>query len=99
MNSKDYIRYLGMQAHPEGGYFKETYRSPGMLTKDCLINGMKGERPYSTAIYFLLEQGDYSAFHRIRSDECWHFYEGDSLIIHVINLNGQYSYTRLGRNL
>jgi predicted cupin superfamily sugar epimerase len=99
MNSKGYIRHLGMQAHPEGGYFKETYRSRGMLTNDCLISGMNGERPYSTAIYFLLEQGDYSAFHRIRSDECWHFYEGDSLIIHVIDLNGQYYYTRLGRNL
>jgi predicted cupin superfamily sugar epimerase len=99
MNGKDYISHFGMQQHPEGGYFKETYRSAGMLANDCLINGMKGERPFSTAIYFLLEQGDYSAFHRIKSDECWHFYEGDSLVIHMIDLNGSYSFARLGRNL
>jgi predicted cupin superfamily sugar epimerase len=46
-----------------------------------------------------LQQGDFSAFHRIKSDECWHFYEGATLLIHVIERNGNYSCIRLGRKI
>ena len=50
----------------------------------------------STAIYFLLEGKDFSAFHRLRSDELWHFYAGGSLVVHVIEENGPYSEIQLG---
>ena len=57
-----------------------------------------GERTFSTAIYFLLIKDLFSAFHRIKSDECWHFYEGDSLHVHVLHLDGTYELIRLGKN-
>ena len=97
MTADYFIRHLNLQPHPEGGFFKETYRSPGVIPSRCLPAAFHGDRFYSTAIYFLLQQNDFSAFHRIASDECWHFYEGGSLLIHVIDEDGNYSCTRLGR--
>lgn len=99
MTAAYFIKHLQLQPHPEGGFFKETYRSEGIITLPCLPAPFNAERNYSTAIYFLLQQGDFSAFHRISSDECWHFYEGDSLLIHVIDEEGKYSYIRLGRKI
>lgn len=99
MTARYYIEHLQLQPHPEGGYYKETYRSTGDIAAGCLPEQFGGDRSYSTAIYFLLQQGDFSAFHRIKSDECWHFYEGGTLLIHVLQANGQYSCTRLGRNI
>jgi len=99
MTADNFIEYLQLQPHPEGGFFKETYRSKGVITANCLPSGFKGDRFYSTAIYYLLKQGDYSAFHRIASDECWHFYEGGSLLIHIIHIEGDYTTTRLGRKI
>src|SRR4029077_4292815 len=58
-----------------------------------------GARAASTAIYFLLEGKNFSAFHRLRSDELWHFYAGASLVVHVIEPSGEYSAIRLGRDL
>ena len=85
--------------HPEGGYYKETYRSPGLIHQDALPQSFSGDRHFSTAIYFLLEQGNFSAFHRIQSDECWHFYAGQTLHVHVIHPNGQYELHKLGHDL
>jgi predicted cupin superfamily sugar epimerase len=99
MTVHQYIEYLQLQPHPEGGYFKETYRAEGIISKACLPNQIGGDRSFSTAIYFLLQQGDFSAFHKIKSDECWHFYEGGTLLIHVLGQSGEYSCTRLGRNI
>jgi uncharacterized protein len=93
------IEHLQLQPHPEGGFFKETYRSPGIIPSQSLSQNFSGDRSYSTAIYFLLQQSDYSAFHKIESDECWHFYEGGSLLIHVMDEESNYSCIRLGRNL
>jgi uncharacterized protein len=93
------IDYLHLMPHPEGGYFREAYRATGSIPRKVLPTGFTGDRNFSTAIYFLLEKGDFSAFHRIRSDECWHFYEGGTLLIHVIAENGRYQCIRLGRNL
>jgi predicted cupin superfamily sugar epimerase len=98
MTARHYIKYLQLLPHPEGGYYKESYRSSGILPSSCLP-GFGGNRSFSTAIYFLLEQGDFSAFHRIKSDECWHFYEGETLLIHVLQQNGEYICKRLGKNL
>jgi predicted cupin superfamily sugar epimerase len=99
MTSTNLIKYLQLQPHPEGGYYKETYRSSGMIASQCLPPIFGGDRHYTTAIYFLLHQGDFSAFHRIKSDECWHFYEGGTLLIHVIDPFGTYTCTQLGKNL
>jgi uncharacterized protein len=98
MTADDIIKHLQLQPHPEGGFFKEIYRSPGIIPSQSLPD-FNGDRHYSTAIYFLLQQGDFSAFHRIKSDECWHFYEGGSLLIHVVDGEGNYSCIRLGKNI
>lgn len=96
MNDVDfYIRQLNLQPHPEGGYYSETYRSKGIIPAGTL-EGFPGGRHYSTAIYYLLEQGDFSAFHRIKSDECWHYYAGDTLHIHILYHHGEYECISLG---
>jgi len=63
--AQDWIDTLGMSPHPEGGFFKESYRSTRLIG---------GRTPVATAIYFLLRTQDISAFHRIGSDEGWHLY-------------------------
>ena len=90
-----YIDHLQLQPHPEGGYYAETYRSSGVIPASVLLQ-FKGGRNYSTAIYYLLEHGDFSAFHRIKSDECWHHYVGGTLLIHVLNYDGTYVCIKLG---
>jgi uncharacterized protein len=99
MTAADYIKFLKLQRHPEGGYFRETYRSGGSIAAEALPHRFNGPRQFSTAIYFLLESGDYSAFHRIKSDECWHFYAGGPLVVHMINQNGDYEFVSVGNNL
>jgi len=66
------------------------------LAKESLPPEFTGARAASTAIYFLLEGENFSAFHRLRSDEVWHFYVGATLLVHVINEAGQYSEILLG---
>jgi len=93
-----YIQHLALKPHPEGGFYKETYRSNGFIPAPVLEN-FNGERNYSTAIYYLLQQGDFSAFHRINSDECWHYYAGDSLLIHILFSDGNYKRVQLGSGI
>jgi uncharacterized protein len=99
MNCSGYVKALGLAPHPEGGYFRESYRSADLIAQSALPASFNGPRNYSTAIYFLLETGDFSAFHRIKSDECWHFYAGGPLVIHVIQLDGNYYSVTLGNKL
>jgi len=99
MKSIDYwIDHLGLLPHPEGGHYKETYRSPEVLAASALPNRFGGSRNYSTAIYFLLRSEDKSVFHRIKSDELWHFYQGSTLLIYVLREN-ELQIHRLGTNL
>ena len=93
-----WVSHLNLSKHPEGGWFGETYRSSESVAADALPGRFQGPRSFGTAIHFLLEKGDYSALHRIKSDEIWHFYEGASLSVHVITPQGRYSEIRLGRN-
>jgi uncharacterized protein len=93
------IAHYQMQPHPEGGCFLQTYKSSGSIPSSVLPEGFSGPRPFSTAIYFLLEQGNFSAFHRIRSDECWHFYEGQCLLVHILNPVGDLTTIRLGPDI
>ena len=92
------IKDFDLQAHPEGGFYKETYRSAEMIPQSALPARFSGSRLFSTAIYFLLPQNNFSAFHRIQSDECWHFYEGDTLLVHVLDAEKGYTLLKLGRN-
>jgi predicted cupin superfamily sugar epimerase len=98
-SAQELIRYFQLQPHPEGGYYRETYRSKEFIAHAALPKKFKDSRNYSTAIYFLLEQGDFSAFHRIQSDECWHFYAGGRLDIYVIHVNGTSQTIRLGNDI
>jgi hypothetical protein len=98
-NAAYYIQRLGLTKHVEGGAYKETYRSPELLPHSAIGEAFKGDRNASTAIYFLLEQGQFSALHRIPADEMWHFYEGDALNIYEINSEGRMIVHTLGRDL
>ena len=79
MTTEELIRQLQLLPHPEGGYYRETYRSAGEIT------GLAGaKRNICTAIYYLFEGADKSHFHRIRSDELWFFHAGHALEIFEI---------------
>jgi predicted cupin superfamily sugar epimerase len=93
---KQLIDLLNLQKHPEGGYFKETYRSEGVIPSEVLNNEINGDRNYCTGIYFLLTSDNFSAFHRIKQDEMWHFYEGSPLTVHMIDNQGNYSFQKIG---
>jgi uncharacterized protein len=93
------IQQYHLQPHPEGGWYKETYKSNEQITANALPQRFSGSRAFSTAIYFLLEAGNFSAFHRIKSDECWHFYTGDPLWIYVIDHGGKLSVIHLGNDI
>jgi hypothetical protein len=91
-----WIKQLGLIRHPEGGWFVEAYRSVESVPGSALPDRFSGGRSFSTAIYFLLGQGDFSALHRIKSDELWHFYSGGRLNIEVISPEGLYEQKLLG---
>ena len=98
MNADRIITKFNLQKHPEGGYFKEVYRSEGIISEDNLPNVINGERNYATSIYFLLTSKDFSAFHKINQDEIWHFYSGTTLKLHMISPEGEYSFVLIGNN-
>ena len=91
-----WIHHLGLSPHPEGGYYRATYKSDLTIVRNALPSGYQGDRSASTAIYFLLDEGNFSAFHRIASDEVWHFYTGSSLLVYVIDPEGNYFELHLG---
>lgn len=93
------VAHFQLNPHPEGGYYKETYRSSEMIEQEALPARFDGDRPFATAIYFLLDQGNFSGFHRIKSDETWHFYAGDPLLVYVIHPNGSLETIGLGQNI
>lgn len=96
----DYIiRTLNLSQHPEGGYYKETYRSLGEIEEKNLGPNFKGKRNYATCIYFLLTSNKFSALHRIKQDEIWHFYDGAPLNLHTISVHGEHKMIRIGRDL
>ena len=81
-----WIKHLSLQPHPEGGYYKEVFRSG----QQVLRAGENRAKQACTSIYYLLAGDDFSGFHRIASDELWYFHQGSPLIIHVINEDGEY---------
>lgn len=89
---------LGLSPHPEGGYYRETYRSTESIDAAHLPGRFGGARCVSTAIYFLLEGHEISALHRIKSDEVWHFYDGASLTLFLILPGGASREVVMGRD-
>jgi uncharacterized protein len=99
MNKKtpDYlIRRLNLEEHPEGGYYKRIYTSELQLKQSSLPETFGGDRPVCTFIYYLLRKDEFSAFHRIQSDELWHFYDGNGLKIYEITSDGNLTEHLLG---
>src|SRR5215203_589624 len=90
------IQRYGLEPHPEGGWYKQTYKSNEQIDAETLPERFDATRVFSTAIYFLLERGNFSAFHRIKSDECWHFYAGGPLLIYIIEQTGELNIIYLG---
>ena len=92
------VENLELLPHPEGGFYKEVYRSKNLISKEALPDDFSGDRSYCTSIYFLLTSDNFSAFHRIKQDEIWHFYSGTSLSVHVIDDEGKYTEYKVGMN-
>jgi len=93
------IERLELIRHPEGGWYRETYRSGEMIPADTLPERFGGGRPFCTAIYFLLEKSDISVLHRIKSDEMWHFYAGATLTVHLFTPEGKHRAIKLGTDI
>lgn len=93
------VKTLKLEPHPEGGYFRESYRSSGYISSDNLPNDIDGNRNYCTGIYYLLKSDDFSAFHRINQDEMWHFYMGNAIQITMISTIGELESITLGQDL
>jgi len=98
INVDYWINHLDLLPHPEGGYYKEMYRSSETISSSALPDRFEGDRHFSTAIYLLLRSEDRSVFHRIKSDEVWHFYQGSALLIYVL-LQDELKIYRLGSDL
>ncbi len=98
-NAQYWIDNLNLEKHPEGGWYKEIYRSEETVQEEHLPNRFSGDRNFSTSIYFLLPSKEISAFHKIKQDELWYFHDGSSLMIHVIDENGAYFKLHLGHEL
>jgi predicted cupin superfamily sugar epimerase len=87
------VRRLGLVPHPEGGFYKETYRAA--LT----VETPRGVRSAGTAIYYLLPRGSFAAWHRVTSDEVWHFYDGHPLELLLVGASGRVETVVLGRDV
>src|SRR5262249_52915759 len=100
LTAEEIRKRLKLQPHPaEGGYFAETYRSEHLLAPEALAAGYPGARSVSTAIYYLLTSDSFSAMHRLRGDEIFHFYLGDPVELLQINANGAREVFVLGQDI
>jgi len=81
---------LALSPHPEGGYYRETYKSVEILPSG---------RPCATSILFLLTHENPSNFHRLDAEEVWYYQSGDPLTVHIIDVNGAYCEIQIGPNV
>ena len=98
LTADDWIRHLDLQPHPEGGCYREVYRS-GESIEAGLPERFNGSRVFCTSIYFLMQDQQVSRLHRIRQDEVWHYHDGGGLRVHVIRPDGTHCPFDLGRDL
>ncbi len=94
-----WIRALGLAPHPEGGFFRETWRATEIVAADALPARFAGARSLGTAIAYLLPGGGRSRLHRLRADEVWHLYEGGPLELHLLVAGGGHERIVLGRDV
>lgn len=99
MTSDELVKRFDMQPHPEGGFYKETYRSAGAIPGKALPKGFHGDRAFSTAILYLLPKGGKSKLHRLASDELFHFYSGGPMRLVELLPGGKVAQTRLGADI
>jgi len=97
LKAKQYKKKLKLKKHPEGGYYKEVYRSGELILGEHLPKRFKTSRNFSTSIYFMLEGNQYSTFHKLQSDELWHFYDGCDVNVYIINSKGKLLKKKIGR--
>lgn len=95
-SAEEWAKALQLLPHPEGGWYRETWRAKENIPHGALPSGFGGERSAGTCIYFLLRGGFPSRLHRIASDEIWHWYHGAPLSVHVLCDDGNYHELRLG---
>ncbi|MEP9365930.1 cupin domain-containing protein [Xanthobacter sp. VNH20] len=89
LSAQEVIALLGLEPHPEGGHFRETFRE----------TAPDGGRGASTAIYFLLAQGERSHWHRVDASEVWHWHAGAPLVLSIAPPGGPVRHLRLGADL
>jgi predicted cupin superfamily sugar epimerase len=94
-SAEEVIEALSLSPHPEGGFYKETFRAAALPFE----LPERGLRSASTAIYFLLRSSDFSALHGVSSDEHWHHYLGDALELHCFDRAGEHRRALLGSDL
>lgn len=99
MTAEKIIKELGLQKHPEGGFFFETYRSEELFEKEQLPKRYGDSRCHSTAIYFLITSENFSAFHRIKTDEIFHYYAGSPATITQIDKAGKLTENIMGNDI
>ncbi|MBN8230197.1 cupin domain-containing protein [Corallococcus macrosporus] len=91
---EELVRRLDLKPHPEGGYYRETYRAAFQ------VQTLRGRRSAGTAIYYLLQRGEFSAWHRVvGADELWLFHDGEPLALHLVHEDGRLESTVLGRDV
>lgn len=82
---------FNLRPHPEGGFFGPGYRSQEFIKSDGLHPRYKGPRNLYSSIYFMVTPDHASKFHRLQTDEMWHFYKGDPIVLHLISEGGKYA--------
>ncbi len=99
MDARIIIAQLGLQPHPEGGFYRETYRSPETIAAAALPARYGGDRSLSTAIYYLLTPDSFSSLHRLQSDELFHFHLGDAVTMVQLHGDGRGETVALGHDV
>ncbi|SRR6056297_361989 len=94
-----YISKLNLKRHPEGGHFNEVYRSGDLIGQHDLPQRYNGDRSFATSIYFLLHEDNFSAFHKLQSDELWTFFDGSTVLIYIIDDEGKLTEKKLGKDI
>jgi len=97
---KETIEALGLEPHPsEGGFFRETYRSDEVVAKSALPSRYSSARRFGTAIYYLVTPDSFSSMHRLKSDEVFHFYLGDPVVMLMLHPDGRSETVKLGADI
>ncbi|MCA9836835.1 MAG: cupin domain-containing protein [Trueperaceae bacterium] len=88
VSAEYYIDKLKLKSHPEGGLYRRVYEARESIAQVALPARFSGARTFATSIYYFLRGDEVSRFHRIKSDEVWHFYAGSRLTLHMLNEKG-----------